>query len=147
MLRQIGSALGIAILGSALFVSLGVGTGDRLAKIPGMPVTAQVAVRKAIEGSAGQALIGFRNGQIDPAVAKSVGGNIDPATLSQLGKAVAPPIEDAFVDAARTAGFLATAFVLLGLVFSLLLPRAKPREVEAGEETRTVDDAAAPAAG
>jgi hypothetical protein len=46
MLRQIGSALGIAILGSALFVSLGVGTGDRLAKIPGMPPAAQVAVRR-----------------------------------------------------------------------------------------------------
>jgi hypothetical protein len=39
------------------------------------------------------------------------------------------------VDAARTAGLIATAFVLLGLFFSLLLPRSKPREIasEAGE--------------
>jgi EmrB/QacA subfamily drug resistance transporter len=127
MLRQIGSALGIAILGSALFVSLGVGTGDRLAAIPGMPPAAQAAVRQAIEGSAGQALIGFRSGQIDPALAKQFGSTIDAATLGQLGKAVAPPIEDAFVDAARLAGFVATGFVLLGLFFSLLLPKTKSR--------------------
>jgi EmrB/QacA subfamily drug resistance transporter len=134
MLRQVGSALGIAILGSALFVSLGVGTGERLAKIEGMPPAAQIAVRQAIEGSAGQALIGFRSGQVDPAVAKQLGSQLDPATLAQLGKVVAPPIEDAFVDAARTAGFAATAFVLLGLFFSLLLPKSKLQPRESDEE-------------
>ena len=128
MLRQIGSALGIAILGSALFVSLGVGTGDRLAQIPGMPIAAQTAVRQAIEGSAGQALIGLRTGAIDPALARQFGPSLDPATIARLGKAVAPPIEDAFVAAARLAGFVATGFVLLGLVFSLLLPKDRPRE-------------------
>jgi EmrB/QacA subfamily drug resistance transporter len=132
MLRQVGSALGIAILGSVLFVSLGVGTGDRLASIPGMPPAAQTAVRKAIEGSAGQALIGFRSGNLDPTINKQFGTQIDPATLGQLGKSVVPPIEDAFVDAARLAGFTATGFVLLGLVFSLLLPKSKPREVVSG---------------
>jgi EmrB/QacA subfamily drug resistance transporter len=145
MLRQVGSALGIAILGSALFVSLGVGTGDRLAKIEGMPPAAQVAVRQAIEGSAGQALIGFRTGRIDPAVAGQFGSQIDPATLAQLGKVVAPPIEDAFVDAARTAGLVATSFVLLGLFFSLLLPASKlhPRESDAESSTGKVPTAAA----
>jgi hypothetical protein len=134
MLRQVGSALGIAILGSALFVSLGVGTGERLAKIEGMTPAAQIAVRQAIEGSAGQALIGFRSGQVDPAVARQFGPQLDPATLAQLGKVVAPPIEDAFVDAARTAGFAATAFVLLGLFFSLLLPKSKLQPRESDEE-------------
>lgn len=127
MLRQIGSALGIAILGSVLFVSLGVGTGDRLANIPGLPVAAQVAVRQAIEGSAGQALIGFRSGTVDPSLAKQFGSEMDPATLGQLGKEVAAPIEDAFVQSARMAGFAATGFVLLGLIFSLLLPKPKAR--------------------
>ncbi len=134
MLRQIGSALGIAILGSALFVSLGVGTGDRLAQIQGMPPAAQVAVRQAIEGSAGQALIGFRNGSVDPALARQFGSTLDPATLAQLGRVVTPPIEDAFVGAARLAGFVATGFVLLGLLFSLLLPTTKPREVLAARD-------------
>jgi EmrB/QacA subfamily drug resistance transporter len=125
MLRQVGSALGIAILGSVLFVSLGVGTHDRLADVPGIPPVAQDAVRKAIEGSAGQALIGFRSGEIDPALAEKYGGQVDSASLAQLGRTVAAPIEDAFVDAAHAAGYVATAFVLLGLVFSLLLPKKR----------------------
>jgi len=127
MMRQIGSALGIAILGSILFVSLGVGTGDRLANIQGMPQSAKVAVRQAIEGSAGQALIGFRNGEVDPALARQFGSQISPAMVAALGKTVAPPIEAAFVDAARLAGFAATGFVLLGLILSLLIPKKKPR--------------------
>lgn len=134
MLRQIGSALGIAILGSVLFVSLGVGTGDRLAKVPGMPQAAQVAVRQAIEGSAGQALIGFRSGSVDPALARQFGPQVDPATLGQLGKEVTPPIEDAFVAAARLAGFVASGFVFLGLIFSLLLPKTKARDQLIREE-------------
>jgi EmrB/QacA subfamily drug resistance transporter len=139
MMRQIGSALGIAILGSVLFVSLGVGTGNRLAQIPGLPPVAQNAVRQAIEQSAGQALIGFRTGQVDPAVAAQLGGQIDPKQLAQFGRQVAPPIEDAFVDAAHLAGLAATGFVLVGLMFSLLLPRTKPQEavakdVAVGEE-------------
>jgi EmrB/QacA subfamily drug resistance transporter len=128
MLRQVGSALGIAILGSVLFVSLGVGTGDRLAKIQGMPPVAQTAVLQAIEGSAGQALIGFRTGVADPAVARQLPPGLSPAMIAQFGEQVAPPIEDAFVDAARKAGFVATGFVLLGFLFSLLLPKTQPRE-------------------
>jgi hypothetical protein len=52
-----------------------------------------------------------------------------------MGKVVASPIEDAFVDAARTAGFVATAFVLLGLLFSLLLPKSKQRGMAVDEPT------------
>jgi hypothetical protein len=133
MMRQIGSALGIAVLGSVLFVTLGVGTGNRLAQIPGMPPAAQNAVRQAIERSAGQALIGFRTGHVDPAIASQLGGQIDPAQLAQLGMEVAPPIEDAFVDAAHLAGYAATGFVLVGLLFSLLLPKTKPQGAVAPE--------------
>jgi EmrB/QacA subfamily drug resistance transporter len=128
MMRQIGSALGVAILGSVLFVSLGTGTGDRLATVPGLPPAAQVAVRQAIEGSAGQALIGFRTGAIDPATAQQFGGAVSPAAIAGLGHTVTPPIEDAFVQAAHLAGYAATGFVLLGLVFSLLIPNKKPRD-------------------
>ena len=92
-----------------------------------MPQSAKVAVRQAIEGSAGQALIGFRNGEVDPALARQFGSQISPAMVAALGKTVAPPIEAAFVDAARLAGFAATGFVLLGLILSLLIPKKKPR--------------------
>ena len=52
----------------------------------------------------------------------------DPAFLASLRETVVP-IENAFVDAARFAGFAATGFVLLGVVFSLLLPAQRPRPV------------------
>ena len=36
-----------------------------------------------------------------------------------------PGIEAAFVDATQLAGFVATGFVLLGVLFSLLLPKTQ----------------------
>ena len=146
MMRQVGSALGIAVLGSVLFVSLGVGTANRLAQVPGLPPVAQTAVRQAIEQSAGQALIGLRNGQVDPAVASQLGPQVDPQQLAVLGKQVATPIEYAFVDAAHLAGYAATGFVLLGLLFSLLLPKNKPQTSVAEEAVAASERAAKRAA-
>ena len=134
MLRQVGSALGIAILGSVLFVSLGVGTHDRLDQIPSMPAAAKAAVEQAIQGSAGQALIGLRSGQIDPTLVSRLGPGMDPAAVAAYAKQIVPPIEDAFVTAARYAGFTATGFVLLGLILSLLLPKTQPAGTWDAEE-------------
>jgi hypothetical protein len=69
------------------------------------------------------------------------GGEFDPAMLAALGKQVAPPIEDAFVDAAHLAGRVATGFVLLGLVLSLLLPKDS-RHTLAHEAEDEPEDAA-----
>lgn len=104
-MRQVGSALGIAILGTILFANLLSETKANLATVPGLPAQAQAAIAEAIDASAGQALSGFR---------------ADPANA-----AVVRPIEDAFVNAARSAGLGAFAFVILGLVLSLLLPRTR----------------------
>ena len=49
----------------------------------------------------------------------------DPAFLASLGR-TADPVERAFVDATRFAGFAAAGFVLLGVIFSLLLPATPP---------------------
>jgi EmrB/QacA subfamily drug resistance transporter len=146
MMRQVGSALGIAVLGSVLFVSLGMGTANRLAQVPGLPPVAQTAVRQAIEQSAGQALIGLRNGQVDPAVASQLGPQVDQRQLAVLGKQVATPIEYAFVDAAHLAAYAATGFVLLGLLFSLLLPKNKPQTSVAEEAVAASERAARRAA-
>ena len=54
----------------------------------------------------------------------------DPAFLAAIPQ-MAPPVESAFVEAARLTGFVAAGFVLLGVVFSLLLPSMKPHPVEA----------------
>ncbi len=101
-MRQVGTALGTAILGTVLLVGLNTGTHERLAQVPGLPPAQQQAIAGAIEESAGQALVALRS---------------EPVAQVAIG-----PIEDAFVGAARTVGFVAAAFMGLGLAFSLLLP-------------------------
>ncbi len=111
-MRQIGSALGIAILGTVLFTALGNGVHQNLSAIPGIPPAAVDAVATAMEQSAGQAIVVIR---AEP----------------QYAAAVAP-IESAFVDATRLAGFVASGFVLIGVVLTLLLPEMpKDRVLEA----------------
>jgi EmrB/QacA subfamily drug resistance transporter len=140
-LRQVGSALGIAILGTVLFSTLVTGTQDNLeASLPGVSPACVELVATLVDESAGQILPALR----DPsqAAGESFGGGAsalppeqaacfrDPAFLAALPQA-AGPVEDAFVTATRMAGFVATAFVILGVVFSLLLPSNKPHPVAA----------------
>jgi len=98
--RQLGSALGIAILGSALTTGLATGTADRLAK-SSIPAPQRAVIVTAVERSGGAVLPAFRQSPaLQPAVA---------------------PVEDAFVASARRAALIAAAFVLLGLLASLRL--------------------------
>jgi EmrB/QacA subfamily drug resistance transporter len=106
-LRQVGSALGIAIIGTVLFVSLDNGVQRNLADVPGLPPEAVDGIATAMEQSAGQALTVIKD---DPQYA-----------------AVVPGIEQAFVDATRLTGIVATGFVLVGVVLSLLLPKDAAR--------------------
>ncbi|HEY6959771.1 MAG TPA: DHA2 family efflux MFS transporter permease subunit [Candidatus Limnocylindria bacterium] len=100
-MRQVGSALGIAILGTVLFASLANGTRDRLTD-QGLPSQATEAIVSAMDASAGQALPAIR---VDP-----------------RGAAVVPAIETSFADAARSAGLVAFAFIVLGFLLSLWIP-------------------------
>jgi len=47
--------------------------------------------------------------------------------------AAVPAVEDAFVDAARTAGLVAAGFIGLGLLFSLRLPAPARSPLETAE--------------
>jgi EmrB/QacA subfamily drug resistance transporter len=123
-MRQVGSALGIAILGTILLVSLDSGVRDRLSAAGTLPPPAVEGIATAMSESAGQALSGLR---------------------AQPGsEAVVPLLDDAFVDAARLTGFVAVAFVLLGLGFSLLLPETRGRDV--GERAEAAVEAEEPEA-
>ena len=139
-LRQVGSALGIAILGTILFSSLVTLSGDNIAaSVPNVSPVCRELVVDLVDASAGQVLPALKNPS--RAAETGFGGGVaalppeqaacfsDPVFLSSL-QATAVPIENAFVDATRFAGFGATGFVLLGVVFSLLLParRAEPPE-------------------
>jgi EmrB/QacA subfamily drug resistance transporter len=98
--RQVGSALGIAILGTALTTGLATGTADRLAAAS-VPPAQRAAIVSAVERSGGAVLPAFRaSPRLQPAVA---------------------PVEDAFVASARRAAFIAAGFVLVGLLAALRL--------------------------
>lgn len=105
-MRQLGSALGIAILGTVLFTALGDRTSERLASVAALPPAARAGIVRALDESAGQALVAFRTRPEAPLVV--------------------PAIEAAFSEAARAAGYVAFSFVTLGLLLSLLIPAPKP---------------------
>ncbi len=109
-MRQVGTAIGAALIGTILLTGLSNGVRDGLAEVPGLPAGAAGQVATAIESSNGQALIGMRT---------------DARTA-----AVVPIVEDAFTDAARSAALVAAGFIGLGLAFSLLLPASGTRETE-----------------
>ena len=154
-LRQVGSALGIAIIGTALFTVLVGQSSDRFRQIAppaGLPpaVAAQVGdfVADALDASAGQAIGPLRDDpaavtelvQLPPAVAGFLAG---PGAREVLAPYVAVA-EQSFVDATRIAGLVAAAFVLLGVAFSFLLPPSPPyRPGEAGPGAGTTGPGAA----
>ncbi len=141
-MRQVGSAMGIAILGTVLFVNLVSGTSTNLtAAMPQMAPACVDLITTLVDESAGQILPALRN----PSAAAGgggFGGDLgslppeqaacfrDPAFLAALPQTVVP-IESAFVDATRLAGLVASGFVLVGVVLSLLLPEMPKRLEEA----------------
>ena len=102
--RQIGSALGIAILGTVLFTSLGSALTSRVSQLPGIPAAQREQLVSAVVDSAGAAISGLA---------------ANPATA-----AVADAARVAFTDATRYAAFSAAGFLVLGFLASLSLGRS-----------------------
>lgn len=107
--RQVGSAIGIAILGTIFVVEIGRRTMSAVSAIPGMT-----------RESAGQIASEMR----------ATGG----ATLRSLarlphGHAIVSATSDAVVGAARDVAFTASAFIVVGLIATALLPRTSPRGI------------------
>ena len=135
-LRQVGSALGIAVLGTVLFSNLVSGSSANItAAVPGVSPTCVDLVVKLVDSSAGQILPALKDPtQASAADFTGAAASLPPAQLAcfrdpafiQALPQTVRPIEDAFVGATRFAGFVAAAFVLLGFAFSLLLPGRRP---------------------
>ncbi|MCM0677730.1 DHA2 family efflux MFS transporter permease subunit [Micromonospora phytophila] len=104
--RQVGSALGIAVLGTVLFASLGGILGDRLADQPGLDPAQRDQVVTAVKESAGAAIGGLAG---------------DPRTAP-----IAEEAKVAFSQATRYAAFSAAGFLLIGLIACARLPRDRP---------------------
>jgi EmrB/QacA subfamily drug resistance transporter len=120
--RQIGSAFGVAIIGAVLVTTLTSTAATRLTQA-GVPAVQRAALVDASTSSAGAAIAALR---------------------TQLGPQ-APPVlalERAYVDAARTVGFVASGFVLLGLLASLSLGSGRDTGSAAYERGETETDVA-----
>jgi Na+/melibiose symporter-like transporter len=100
--RQIGSALGTAILGTVLFVSLAHQTDTNLASVPGLTDEQRTAISQAVEQSAGTVIPSLGQGPGGPAVAEAAG--------------------EAFATAIRWTALTAVGFIGLGLIATLKLP-------------------------
>lgn len=123
--RQVGSALGIAILGTILFTTLGSRLDDALQAMGQLPDAARLRFVDAVKESAG-------------AIIPSLGA--DPATAP-----VAEAARTAFTDATRLAALSAAAFLVVGMLASLSLgPRKdEPRHASDEEVTEDAPDSAA----
>ena len=113
--RQIGSALGIAIIGTTLFTLIGEQSRSALEALPELqaaPAGVIDGIVAAMKASAGQALPAIAN---DPML----------AAIPGLGEKVTAALSTAFADAARGAGIVAFIFVCFGLAASLALPKEK----------------------
>ncbi|WP_447943671.1 DHA2 family efflux MFS transporter permease subunit [Microbacterium aurum] len=102
--RQVGSALGIAILGTVLFS----GTAGLLSTSlddQGMPAAQRDQVVSAVVDSSGSAIAGLA---------------ADPSTA-----AVADAAKQAFSDATRLAAFTAAGFLVVGLIATIPLGRVR----------------------
>lgn len=101
--RQVGSALGAAVLGAVLFSGLGVILGDDLSREAGLSEQQRAQLTDQIQTSAGQAIVGLEQ-------------------MPQLAPVVADA-KEAYTDAARDTAWVAAAFVLFGLLVSFGLPK------------------------
>ena len=115
--RQVGSALGIAVLGTVLFVSAGNALSSGLSD-QGVPPAAADQLVNAVVDSAGAAI---------PQLAAN------PQTA-----AVADSAKTAFSDGTSFAAFTAAGFLVIGLLATLALPNRRPEPAE-----RPADPAAA----
>lgn len=118
--RQVGSALGTAVLGTILFVSLASFTDTNLAGVEGLDDTTRTQISQAVEESAGTVI---------PSLAQQPGG-----------QPVAVAAGEAFAQAIRVTSFAAVGFVTLGLLATLKLPPEGRRRSEEDDDEDSAAD-------
>jgi EmrB/QacA subfamily drug resistance transporter len=108
--RQVGSALGIAILGTILITTVGSGVSKRLRSVTELPPARRAAVAAAVRASGGSAIVELR--------ARPGGAKIAAASSRAL--------------AASTSyvAFTAAGFVLFGLLVTVGLPNPRDAREE-----------------
>ena len=124
--RQIGSALGIAILGTVLFTTAGAQLDSKLAD-RGVPEAQRTQITNAVVDSAGAAIIGL---EANPATAEA-----------------ATDAKAAFSEGTRYAAFAAAGFLAIGFLATLSLGSGRMTpDARRPEDDSSEADAAAPTA-
>ncbi len=118
--RQIGSALGIAVIGTMLFTGTESSLQDRLDAI-GVPVANQAVIVEAVVDSAGAVIP-----QISGIVTAT---GVDAATADSIGQASG----EAFTDGAQLAAYAAAGFLVLGFLSTFRLGGLAPEPKPAGQ--------------
>jgi hypothetical protein len=110
----VGSALGIAVIGTMLFTGTEVSLTDRLDEV-GVPAAQQTQVVDAVVNSAGGAI---------PLISQT----LEAANVSaDVAQQIQSQSGEAFTDGARFASYAAGAFLLMGLFSTLRLGRSASR--------------------
>jgi EmrB/QacA subfamily drug resistance transporter len=120
--RQVGAAIGTAIIGTTLIIGLGTTTTELENR--GVPAEQAQQIGDAVAGSAGQAI---------PALAQQPDGDVLVEAASQ-----------GFANAIKSVAWVAGAFVFLGLLASFTLPKNAARVESEGYEPPKKEEESAP---
>jgi EmrB/QacA subfamily drug resistance transporter len=101
--RQVGSAFGIAVLGTIFATAIGSRTASAVRAVPGVPTDAAGRVAAVVRASGGVAIRRL-------------------ATLPH-GHALVEAASGAVADATRLVSLIGAAFIVVGLIGTLLLPK------------------------
>ncbi|MFI9718588.1 MFS transporter [Streptomyces sp. NPDC052396] len=108
--RQVGGALGVAVLGSVLSTTYRDGISGKLGQVPGLPESARHAAGESVEATLGLA-----------------------QRLGPAGRALVGPAEDAFLHAMHITALCSSAVAVLGaIVVTLFLPGRGPAAASGG---------------
>lgn len=119
--RQVGSALGIAVLGTVLFTGTQISLEQRLDELA-VPASQVSIVTNAVVESAGSAIPGLEAGLI--------ANQVEPSLASEIRTAAG----DAFTDGARWSAWAAAGFLLLGFASTFNLGSRKENEQTAASK-------------
>ena len=118
--RQVGSALGAAVLGAVLFTGLGDDLGKKLDDLPQVSTQQAEQIVNSVQGSAGQSIVAMEK---NPAFAPIV-----------------TDAKEAYTDSAKLTALVAATFVFFGLMASLGLPKDSVADDTSAAEDLPVAD-------
>jgi MFS family permease len=117
-IRQLGAAMGIAIIGAILTTGITSSVTTQFNASKDVPAIVKTAIIQAINNSG------------DGEVTTSFAGAPPGSEKTPMGKEITHIIQQSFVDGARDSARVASVFVLLGAVSSLLIPNTVQRRAK-----------------